>query len=117
MMMRSAKFTESAICEPPKPRFTTGRAGKSAARLVQRLMLELPTKRMQPLGGGLVLSLASNAAISFSHCAELCEAREFGGAVWQPAHKSASMPIHHNVCRTAGSKGFIAKSLSGNACF
>ncbi|MGZ8901296.1 MAG: hypothetical protein ACXW3Z_14495, partial [Limisphaerales bacterium] len=32
----------------------------------QSLMLELPTNTMPPFGGGLVLSRASNAAISFS---------------------------------------------------
>ena len=58
-MIRPAKFAESASCDPPKPRLTTGNEGKSVTRLVQRLMLELPTKTIQPFGGGLVLSLAS----------------------------------------------------------
>src|SRR5436190_3566905 len=90
MMMRSAKFTESAICEPPNPRLTTGKSGKSCARLVHLLMLELPTNTMQFLGGGFVVSLASKAAISFSHCAELCVASELGGTVWQPTENSAT---------------------------
>src|SRR5947207_3448160 len=94
--MRSAKFAESARCEPPKPRLTTGYEGKWAERLVHFLMLELPTKTMQPFGGGLVLSLASNAAISFSHLPESCVASEFGGAVRHPAAKRQSSPSERN---------------------
>src|SRR5262245_31565662 len=67
--MRSTNATESAICEPPKPRLTTWNSGKLSARLVQRRMLELPVKRIDPAGGGLVRSCASKAAISFSHFA------------------------------------------------
>src|SRR5258706_10795784 len=89
--MRSARLAESASCEPPKPRLITGREGKWTVRLVHFLMLELPTKTMQFLGGGLVLSLASNAPISFSHLAESWVAREFGGGVvWQPAANMAT---------------------------
>src|SRR5712671_6316869 len=89
--MRSARLAESASCEPPKPRLTTGKEGKWTVRLVHFLMLELPTKTMQFLGGGLVLSLASNALISFSHLVESWVAREFGdGVVWQLAVRKES---------------------------
>src|SRR3954462_14370378 len=54
------------MVDPPKPRFSTERPGKSAATLVQFLMEELPTKTTPPRGGGLARSDASNARISGS---------------------------------------------------
>src|SRR6266850_6220349 len=97
MTIRSAKFAESASCEPPNPRLTTGNEGKSLLRFVHRRMLELPTKTMQSFGGGLVLSLASNAAISFSQGAELCVANELRGALWQPAHNAPARASQKRV--------------------
>src|SRR5579872_6155803 len=66
-MIRSAKAVESAIFDPPNPRLMTLWPGKSWASVFQIRMLELPTKRIAPWGGGLVRSLASKALISGSH--------------------------------------------------
>src|SRR5437899_148130 len=74
-MMRSAKASESAISDPPKPRLMTLNSDKSCARVFHKRMLELPTNTTAPGGGGLVLSDASNALIAVSHLAE-------SGRVW-----------------------------------
>ena len=58
--MRLAYRTESAICDPPKPRFRTGRSGKCWSTSHPR-MLELPMNTIPSFGGGLSLSFASNA--------------------------------------------------------
>src|SRR5581483_6585531 len=83
-IMRSAKCTESASSEPPNPRLTTGKPGKSVFKLDQNRMLELPTKTMHPFGGGLVRSLASKAAMSFSHFLESRCATELVGTCASP---------------------------------
>src|SRR6266576_5475633 len=66
-MIRSAKWVESTISEPPNPRLMTRRSGKSSARVFQSFIVEEPMKRSPPLGGGLVRSDCSKAEISFSH--------------------------------------------------
>src|SRR5215471_4617944 len=78
-MIRSAKLTESASSDPPKPRLSTGSPGKSSLSVDHMRILELPTNTMQSLGGGFVRSLASKAAISDSHFVEFCCATVFGG--------------------------------------
>src|ERR1039458_3850040 len=65
--MRSTNVTESDRCDPPKPRLRTLCPGNVAARFVQSRMLELPTNRIASWGGGLVLSAAAKARISFSY--------------------------------------------------
>src|ERR1041385_2838817 len=70
-MMRSAKWVESTISEPPKPRLMTGCSGKSCARGFQKRMVEEPMKRCAALVGGLVRSISSKAEISFSHLSKL----------------------------------------------
>jgi hypothetical protein len=52
--------------EPPKPRFSTGSPGKSAASEVQRRIDELPKNTMPPGAGIDARSAASNARISTS---------------------------------------------------
>src|SRR4051812_9947368 len=47
-------------------------SGKSLASEVHLLMLELPTNTVTSFGGGLVLSEAAKAAISFSKTAGSC---------------------------------------------
>src|SRR5271169_170009 len=69
MTMRSTKATESDSCDPPKPRLSTLCPGKVCARFAQSRMLELPINSTAPWGGGLVLSAASKARMSFPHCA------------------------------------------------
>src|SRR2546430_12363541 len=70
MTMRSTNATESMICEPPNPRLMTLYSWKSSASVFHCRMLELPMNSTAPCGGGLVLSAASNALISDSHCDE-----------------------------------------------
>src|SRR5215468_851060 len=73
-MIRSAKCVLSRISEPPNPRLTTCCSGKSRARVFQRRMVEEPMNSTAPLGGGLVWSVLSKAAISCSHRVKLCSA-------------------------------------------
>src|SRR6185295_10012095 len=65
-MIRSAYFTESAVSEPPKPRLMILRSGNASVDFHIRIE-ELPTKTISFWGGGLALSCASKAAMSFSH--------------------------------------------------
>src|SRR5579859_1449635 len=92
-MMRSANAMESESCDPPNPRLITCLSGKHCARLVQNRMLELPTNRIAPCGGGLVLSLASNALISFSHLRESSAAAAGWVVVRGVEHPSATSTI------------------------
>src|ERR1035437_3103056 len=83
--------TESDTSEPPKPRLSTLWPGKACARFLQRRILELPMNRTAPRGGGLVLSAASNARMSFSH-------RASGGGfvsvpVWAKSDRFRASPI------------------------
>src|SRR6185436_4022852 len=89
-MIRSAYFTESASCEPPKPRLMTLRSGKASVDFHIR-MLELPTKTISFSGGGLVLSLASKAAMSFAKGSALS---------WTEASKATTSP---RIVRIRGS--------------
>ena len=72
--IRPAKCTESAICEPPKPRRTTGTPGKSSLSVFHKPMLELPMNNTPPGLGISFLSADSNRAIDFSQRDESCSA-------------------------------------------
>ena len=83
-MIRSAKWVEFSISDPPKPRLIASTPGNEASRS-QSLMLELPTNRKLSFGGAPFASAASNAAMSFSQ-------RAFGSTAafsWAPAGKMA----------------------------
>src|ERR1035441_3619029 len=89
--MRSTNATESDSCDPPNPRLSTLCPGKAWARFVQRRMLELPINSTAPWGGGLVLSAASKARMSFPHCASGdCF---FSAAVWAERERLRAAPI------------------------
>ena len=58
-MRRSAKWVESTISVPPKPRLMTFFPGKSSASVFHSRTVEEPMKRMPPFGGGFFRSAAS----------------------------------------------------------
>src|SRR5213594_2916344 len=89
------------ICEPPKPRLMTRCFGKSSASVVQRRMLELPMNSAAPVGGGLVLSAASKARISFSKGAALVAAARGGGVGWAGSGAGANQAIHRPASNSA----------------
>ena len=76
-------MTESMICEPPKPRLMTRWSGKSEASVFHKRMLELPTNRMAPRGGGFVASVAVKALISFANGCDNGKGSKRGGFVAQ----------------------------------
>src|SRR5262245_19553495 len=94
-MMRGAKWVESAICEPPKPRLTAGSLGNDFARS-QRPMVELPQKKMPPSAGGFARSRFSMAATAFSQRAG--DDLSFSLPVW--AKRKAAQQIRAGGDRT-----------------
>src|SRR5437867_1576711 len=90
MTIRSANCTESAMCEPPKPRLITGKSGNDSFKFHIR-MLELPTNNAPCFGGGCLRSASSNAAIVFSHC------DTFGGSAETPDTQPVELPNRHNT--------------------
>src|SRR6266567_4127028 len=71
-MIRTAKWVQSTICDPPKPRLITRCFGKSCASVFQRRMVEEPVNSTAPFGGGLARAICSYAEISFSHFPKSC---------------------------------------------
>src|ERR1051326_72876 len=71
-MTWSAKCVTSSISQPPNPRLMILLFGKSVGRVSHRRIVEEPVKTIAPLGGALVASIRSKAAISFSHREKLC---------------------------------------------
>src|SRR4029079_6160246 len=67
--VRSAKYVESAMYEPPNPRFTTRCCGKSLASVSHMRMLELPMKTIRGVGERSVRSVSSKALMSDSKAA------------------------------------------------
>jgi len=70
--MRSLKWMESEISEPPKPRLRVGVPGKSSAKVFHIRMLELPMNNTPPGLGGFALSLSSNLAMADSQRSGPC---------------------------------------------
>src|SRR5580765_1224647 len=71
-MMRSAKWVESTISDPPNPRLITLYSGKSWASDFHIVIVEAPTNRIAFLGGGFARSAVSKAAMSRSQRAKSC---------------------------------------------
>src|SRR6185436_6374941 len=85
--IRSAKVVESAMYEPPKPRFTTRCCGKSFASVSHMRMLELPKKTIRGVGERSVRSVTSNALMSDSKAA----ACGWGALVAAPASAATAV--------------------------
>src|SRR4051812_24657552 len=80
----------------------TAMPGKSALRLGQRRIVELPTKSTALDGGGFVLSAASNAAISLANRAVVAGAGVWTGdvilEVEHPTLATSATSIHNRNC-------------------